>query len=455
MITIVEPKEHIEKLWGKQQILEGEVYRLMRYVLRVEYGKHVLLHNVVTGHLVILDPYEEKSLDYLPARYSNDMRQLVESHFLVPDQFDEHQQVVKMRHIMMMLDDAQRDNSFTTYTIIPTTACNARCYYCFEQGAEIVTMSKETADDAVKFITANCGTEKKAFILWFGGEPTVASHRIDQICKGLYENGVSFESDMISNGYLFDEDMVDRAKMIWNLKHVQLSVDGTEELYNKIKNYVDPGDDPYRRVMRNVGLLLKCGIRVGLRMNFDLNNHDEFKKLLKDVDGQYEDKSLLNVYAYPIIGEYADNEGKTLHGSKAWFDREYVQLNDLSRKMGLNHSKRDLPFLKHVGCGAFCKSAVTITAKGTLVRCSEKFEDAQMTGDVRQGVTRKDIVQSWRELADVQMCNECVFFPECIKLKHCSASENCYFGERNHLYELAVKRHYADWMNQQNEKGGL
>jgi len=448
MISIVEPKEHIDKLWGKQKIQKDTVYRLMLYVLRVDYDGEVLLHNVVTGQLVVLKHEEAELLEQLPMQYSAAMKQLVENCFLVPEQFDEHQQVVNMRKVLTMLDKAQRKPGYSMYIILPTTACNARCYYCFEQGVETVTMTEATANEVVNFIAANCGKEKKARIQWFGGEPTVAANRIDQICNGLRAKGIRYESDMISNGYLFDEEMVHRAKELWNLKHVQISVDGTGEMYNRIKAFINPKDDPYQRVMRNVGILLDNGIRVGLRMNFDVENHDDFKKLLQESGERFRNTHLLNVHAYPVIGEYSGNDGKIHHGSKEWFEKEFVQLNNYARKMGLNHNKRELPFLKFIGCGACNDSFVTINAKGMLVRCPEQFDDSQSTGDVKKGVTSDAMVKSWKELAEVPMCNRCVFFPACIKLKNCKARDNCYFQDRNYLYQEAVKRHFREWKKQ-------
>lgn len=455
MITIVEPQRHIADLWGKQSVDEQCTYRMMRYVLRVEHEGRVLLHNVVTGQLVVLSLAETSLLEQLPMQYNEVLKSLVDGHYLVSDQFDEYQQVVKIRKVLMMLDNAQRDPGYTTFTILPTTACNARCYYCFEQGAEIVTMSEVTGNDVINFVASNCGKQKKAFILWFGGEPTVAANRIDQICKGLQNCGVQYESDMISNGYLFDEEMVLRAKELWNLKHIQISVDGTEEKYNRTKAYVNPKDNPYQRVMRNVGLLLENGIRVGLRMNFDVENHDDFVELLHESERRFADKRLLNVNAYPVIGEYADKDGMVHHGTEEWFEEEYVQLNNMAREMGLNHNWRGLPFLKFVGCGACNQSSVTINAKGMLVRCPEQFDDTQMTGDVRQGITSKKLIRSWKELAEVQMCSECIYFPACIKLKNCNARENCYFQDRNYLYRQAVEQCFTEWIKNNESMGGM
>ena len=45
----------------------------------------------------------------------------------------------------------------TQYTILTTTDCNARCFYCYERGCARVTMDSETADKVADYIQNRCG----------------------------------------------------------------------------------------------------------------------------------------------------------------------------------------------------------------------------------------------------------------------------------------------------------
>ena len=54
-------------------------------------------------------------------------------------------------------------------------------------------MSTKTAQDVVRFIERSCGNSPIR-IRWFGGEPTVAADRIDQISQGLCDCGVKYSS---------------------------------------------------------------------------------------------------------------------------------------------------------------------------------------------------------------------------------------------------------------------
>ena len=79
---------------------------------------------------------------------------------------------------------------------------------------------------------------EKLTLHWFGGEPLYNKPVITQICLLLKEAGVEYSSQMISNGYLIDDEITREAKTLWNLKKIQITLDGTEKIYNQIKAYI-------------------------------------------------------------------------------------------------------------------------------------------------------------------------------------------------------------------------
>lgn len=447
MNTIVQPKEHIVKLWSSLNNREGKTFRIMRYVLRVDFEEIVILQNAVTGHLVYLDKEEAEVLEQLPDVYSPQMDSLIDNRFLVPLEFDEHQLVLGIRRVLHRLDEIQSPKAITKFTILPTSACNARCYYCFEQGLRTVTMTEQTAEDVVEFISKQCGNEKEAHITWFGGEPTVAADRIDQISDGLRKKGIQYESDMTSNGYLFDKEMIQRAKELWNLKYLQICFDGLETNHNATKAFVNAKDSPFQRILQNIGLFLEQGIRVGMRMNFDIGNHAEFEGLVKEAVKRFPGNSGLSVYAFPVIGEHPGRDGRVLHGSDEWFKGKIAELNEISRTNKTYHERIVLPYLKHHCCDAENRSAITITPEGALVRCCQEFGKDQFVGSVIDGINDYDIYYSWEESADFSKCKECVFFPRCYRLSKCSAKDRClFYSEWCIRIEKAIKEAFRRHM---------
>ena len=349
MITIVEPKEAIDRLWGKQKINERETYRLMRYVLRINCDGKELLHNVVTGQLVALDSDEKTNIDKLPISYETWMGQLIEGHYLVNDQCNEHRQVVNLREILRRVDETQSKSGVSNYIILPTTTCNAHCYYCYQHGIKSETMSVETANDVVKYIKKYC-PDDMVWIRWFGGEPTLAVPVIDQICEGLNKNSINFISRMTTNGYLIDKGLIEKMKRDWHLKQIMISLDGSERNYNSIKSFNDTHDNPYRRVLQNVKLLLEHDIYVSLRMNFDKRNYMDFNELLKDVISSFGNNPLLEVRPHNIIPNNRFHDTVALCEYEQWCNDKIVELNEMSRKVGLYHKEYSLPSLQYKGC---------------------------------------------------------------------------------------------------------
>lgn len=444
MRTIVEPKEYIYRLWGKQRIRNEDTYRMMRYVLRVDHDGNVLLHNVVTGQLVVLNQDETGMVNRLPLKYQPVMEQLVAEHFLVPEGFDEHKQVINLRTILRNLDEAKKpEGVITHYTILPTTACNARCYYCFEQGCETLTMTAQMADNVVRYIDDHCGEQRRIQLSWFGGEPTVADRRIDQICEGLLAKGIYYQSDITTNGYLLNEEMVEKAIKLWKLKSCMICLDGIGNTYNKIKAYVTPVGDPYEQVMRNIAVLLEHSVRVNLRMNFDLSNYTEFADLVVEAKKRYGTNPFLSVHAHPIFGEHRDHDGKVLHASNEWFTQKVVELNDMAREAGLLWDSNELPSIEFKACQASGKSSVGITPDGLLIRCPEQFEKSEATGSVLDAVMETVVAESWKHYADLEMCEMCTLLPICQRNERCMARDTCcYRSENLKKFKKAMVRVY-------------
>lgn len=438
MKILAEAQPRVIKLWGKQAAKPGERYRLMKYVLRVEHEGHTALHNVMTGQLILLDEDEIRLMDTLPAKYSQEMDALVADHYLVPEGYDEYKQLCSLRTILRKLTPPVK--AITHYTILPTTACNARCYYCFEQGSKIITMTEQTAEDTVRFIAEHCGEDKKVHITWFGGEPTVAANRIDQICRGLQREGISYTGMMYTNGYLFDEGMADRASELWHVKHMQIVIDGTEELYNRIKNYVNPQDNPYQRVMRNIGLLLEREIGISVRMNVDRINYESFEGVAQELVSRYPNHQKLSMYAYPIIGDYSNEDADTAHAEEKWIAQKVLELNAIAQTHGLASPSHELPSLRFWNCPADNDGSMVIHANGFLMKCSEHFTDADAVGTISEGITDAEKLQAWRKTYNSEMCFECCYAPRCLQLEKCSAAGRCYRHQSNQRYIWAIKQ---------------
>ncbi|MBR0219154.1 MAG: radical SAM protein [Clostridia bacterium] len=444
MKTIVEPKESIDKLWGKQKVREGETYRLMRYVLRVDHEDKVLLHNVVTGRLVVLEQEEAELLETLPAPYAPAMEQLVTEHYLVPQNFDEYRSVNQLRKILRSRDTSDIINR---YVVLPTTYCNARCFYCYESDYPRVHMTEETANRLVEYIDEH-RKGKDVRLNWFGGEPLLGISRIDQISQGLKDRDISFSSSMISNGYLFDDELIEKSVNLWKLQRIQITLDGTEEVYNRVKAYVNVKDNPFQRVLRNIDLLSAKKVKVTIRLNVDFYNRENIHALIEELGHRYAENKYVSAYlnmlfsdqGYEPVHHTTDDVVRLLH-----ITDEY---NERLKELKIGTVGAEVPSLQANQCVADNPHAVVIQPDGSFCRCEhESIHDSY--GSIDEGILDPQKIQMWKETIErSDDCPRCSFFPSCYMLRYCiGGNEKCIDSFRlryqklveNHIRSVYVK----------------
>ena len=127
MKTIVKANSIVSSVVGEQPVKDAD-YRLMKYTFQVETEDGMLLHNVITGQLVLLTEKEKRALDRLPMRVDEGLTDLISGYYLVPAGFDEYSFVQGYRRVLQM-SEKNKKKAITKYTIFPTTCCNAHCFY--------------------------------------------------------------------------------------------------------------------------------------------------------------------------------------------------------------------------------------------------------------------------------------------------------------------------------------
>ena len=413
MKTICAGQERIIKLLGKQKIKQTE-YRRMNYILQAECEDGVLLHNVITGHTVLLDGDEASAFKDNPPKNVTGMTELVQSFFLVPREYDEKKTVLNLRTLVKRLSMSK---GIEGYTILTTTNCNARCFYCYENNLPHINMSQEVADKVVDYMIKhrNSNTLK---LHWFGGEPLVCAERIDQICHKLSAYGIKYYSSMTSNGYLFTEQMIEKAVKLWKLKSVQITLDGTEEIYNKTKAYTSVKGSPYRRVIGNIKYLAEQGIRVIIRLNLDKHNIDDLKQLIQELYCRIENFENVEVYSH-ILFENAGYE--PIERDSESRELLYTRQNELNSELELrkmSNYRQSLPFLKTHNCMADSENSVVVYPDGRLFKC-EHVEIGDEFGCIDSDETNEYGISKFTQITELSECDSCPIFPSCILLKNC------------------------------------
>ena len=162
MKVIIPTTPLIDQIIGPQKRADGQRYRLMTYVVQQPVDDGLLLYNTLTCSMVLLTPDEATDITA--------KGELIDRWFLVPQDYDDQKACREIRQMASILMPAAQ--TINKYTILTTTGCNARCFYCYEKGTKPVTMTAETASKVVRYIVAHRGDEEIK-LKWFGGEPLV------------------------------------------------------------------------------------------------------------------------------------------------------------------------------------------------------------------------------------------------------------------------------------------
>ena len=376
MEVILKPIAAAQTICGQQKKSDNNIYRKSRHCVEVNCDKGKLYFHTLTGMLVFLqdDGELEKYKEFLISNW-----------FFVPVGFDEVAFSDKVLQIAGLLHSNKNgDTVKKSFTILPTTDCNARCCYCFEAGTRRYSMSEETAQGVSAYITCTCGGEPVE-LHWFGGEPLLNIQAIDLICKGLQKNEVKYNSYMISNGYYLDSKAVKKAVDLWNLKKIQITLDGTKETYERVKAYVDSDGDAYNRVLRNIENAAKAGIKVYIRLNTGAKNADEMLCLADELSARFKDKK--NIVVCPSMLFDAKDASK-IRGSETQMFDSIIKIKRKLRENGfaINTNQLECEF-KNNNCKADNDACDIILPDGRLCRCELALEKNATAALIRKNVT--------------------------------------------------------------------
>ncbi len=444
LIQVIPAPRKLQLLLGKGRET-GAPLVWTSFQLRQPTDEGLLLYNTLTLELLHVPAALTPELEAPTGALRETLRQ---KWFLVPADLDQHATVLDLRQALRAMEETT--DYLKKYTVLTTTACNARCAYCFEKDWTPQTMDPETADRAADYMLAHSGAHPFR-IDWFGGEPLVNRRAMDRISDRLRAGGARFESVMTTNGYLFDPDTLREDKERWNLARCQITLDGPEAVYNRIKNYIYPGVNAYRRVLNNVHALTAAGISVMLRLNFDLSNADDIRRLAEELGREFGSERLVSAYA-AILYEHADDprenrspeERTRLHALRLEL-KQILQVGGLLRPASL---PRMLPW--HM-CMADSGNMITILPDGHIGLCEQHIRD-QLIGSLdRDGFDLTVMERFSAVYPEIPACADCPSFPGCIPLRNCP-NQICYPQRRDARAADTRQAMLAEWRQYQQRR---
>lgn len=447
MDVILPATQTMQQLCAAQRGVPDQTWRISHHVLRVPCDTGELLYHTMTGCLLRLRPEETAALDTDAVLRS----QLSERWFMVPAAFDERKHARDVRGVLQLMQLPAKH--VTHFTVLPTTACNARCAYCFEQDAPILTMDEAMAHRVADYIATASGGEKVS-LSWFGGEPLCNIPAIRTICRDLRQRSVPFDGIMTSNGYYLTPSVACEAREDWHLNRIQITLDGTKDVYKRIKRYVGNPEDPFARVITNIEGALNSGIHVTIRLNMDCDNADDLWQLVDQIGPRFAGQKDCYFSVVPLQPFTCEiNEFPNL----ALKEKAYRKIISKAAEFGLSRPTTFSQAMPINHCKADNDGCEVILPDGHIGKCVHRL-NAPYVGHIESTERNAALLSSWKqEQQEFPSCTDCPLYPLCIRTADCAwFRHGCDAFSRQLRIEnkcRGVLLEYHRWMKAHGNKG--
>lgn len=441
MKTIKPENTFLKKVLGNQNYSEEDSFHFSKFCMIKEVGKKFYLYSNLTKAIILLDRDEYDFIESKPSAYDSAYDWFYKNWIMISDGLDENELCDSLYRVYSSLT---KKSGITFYTILTTTDCNARCFYCYEHGVTKRVMSENTAVDVANYII-NKSKGEKVFLKWFGGEPLYNETAIDIITQKLQDNGIEFNSRMISNGYLFDKENVKKARNKWHLHKVQITLDGTEGEYNRIKAFIYDDVSPFRRVINNIEALLNNDIRVTVRINVSDENIDNVYELIDYVERRFEKyDDMLSIYASNLFDlDHTNSEERNM-----FLLERFKNITDSIYQSKFKGREPAFWYSYERGCMSQNDRSVVISPDGLLGRCEHFSEGSKMYGSIYSEKKDMNSYNYWKEFKRVDLCKNCIMYPNCHGVTHCpNFNDDCTISQKGTKIfnlERAITRYIAD-----------
>lgn len=369
--------------------------KLSKYNYYYQKGAHWAILNTYTGSFILLPSKEYNQLVSLSNLSDAQIEVFYDLGILIDDDCDEFA-------IMQFDNNYYAVNSPFHFRILTTTACNAKCTYCYEHDVPVSLMDEATARKTVAFIKHTVPQGSNIHIEWFGGEPLVNADVIFNICNNLRNLEYSFESTMVTNGILLNPQMIMKLKDYCNLKKVQITLDGLPEVYSAIKNV--PQADFYKTI-NNIKNLANNDITVHIRMNYK-DNDDALLDLIYYLGKHIGFHARIFYYIYPLFQK-----------------QKYIPLSIVEKILNLNDALLNTGLMKksdlyrfsyrQIRCFAVGYNSYTIAPNGNLYNCTHIMNEKGLVGTVdKYSPYSSNRIHFINQNISAQ-CADCILFPLC------------------------------------------
>lgn len=311
----------------------------------------------------------------------------------------------------------------TLCILMPTTACNLACTYCYAayEGKKHSFLSWPIAKKAVDIAFENAKNPQNGnFSLSFhgGGEPTLAREFFFKASEYVRELDPNCPISVTTNA-VWDLEFRDRALNL--LSEISISFDGNEITQNRQRPDTQ-GNGTFSRVMETIRDIEKWKIPYGIRMTVTKESLSELRSNIEFMCNHTECRSF-QVEAVYNQGR-AVGSGLTIDDIESFVDI-FMDVQQFAKEKGGNvHYSAARP---HLTTNTFCtatSNALIVTADGELTACYEVFDHSHLLAedfiigkiDLNEGVVlysgkRTNLLKKISDNRD--SCKECFCYYHC------------------------------------------
>ena len=339
-------------------------------------NNEVVLYNTMNEAVVVLNAYIveqfEADINILNLdKFLEIKNALIENEFLLDDNIDEE------ANYMKALLNQHKDFNHLSVHILPTTACNFNCVYCYQCGIERHHfLSQDKVYDIMNYLENHIKKHPEihsATYILHGGEPTVnwkvvpnVLERLDNLSKTY---NIEYRTQIVTNGYLLTPEKSDLLSK-YNWQRLQVTIDGPKEIHNS-RRLMNSGEDSYSSIIKNLKYIQdnKLIENISIRLNFDQSNFLDIVEYLPKLKSLFGTRGIVLSLGY-ISDTYSNTDAENFISVNMLKEDKmidaYCCLYEKALEVGFE--MQDLFMLEGM-CTAKLDNAFVIYPNGDIYKC--------------------------------------------------------------------------------------
>jgi uncharacterized protein len=259
--------------------------------------------------------------------------------------------------------------------LLPTEQCNFRCTYCYEDFKHKV-MPPGVVQGVKRLISERLSGLHILNIAWFGGEPMLAMHVIEDISQHILDERlrqaprITYQATITTNGWRLNAERARRLAEL-GIQQAQISLDGLNDVHDQTRRRAD-GKGTFQRIWSNLIELRNSTIplNVMIRLHLSPANYGQMEKIIQTLNSEFASDARFTVLLKAIARLGGPNDSIMPVYSKPEGKLARQALSPL-----LDPRLLPDPRILEDPCYAVKPNTLVIRSDGSIAKCTVAFND--------------------------------------------------------------------------------